>query len=389
MAKKLKKSLVTQKNELSEGRTDWTILMARSYVRIMDIFTQRYKAFKSSNPNEVDLFGKSNYKNMLEYDITRSSMAVIGKDGKPNTPTAEEFKSAFSRLADVGIVEGRPDDKLSWSKINIIGGVKYDATYDTIHCDMSPMMLDYLCKLSEKFTQFNPFIAMMFNESKYTFRFYEFCCQWRSKGSFKLTIEQIKWRFELDEHKDSRGKTIKEKYKSIRDLKKKVIGPAHDELRKLFDSGNCDICFEYKDILDRSKPGRPTTTGFEFQVITKSKQKDVPAFLQPQQPKLDLFAVDSSGKSANEKLLEIRQWLQYWHRNSSDNNWPTRAVNELGKAAATHPTIIDSAFEFICEVKARAQNWDSQKRIKNPAAYTKKMWTEKFGIVVPPMPKKK
>jgi hypothetical protein len=387
MAKKLKKSLVTQKNELSEGRADWTILMARSYVRIMDIFTQRYKAFKSSNPNDVDMFGKSNYKAMLEYDISRTSMAVIGKDGKPNTPTVLEFKSAFGRLADVGIVEGRPDDKLSWSKINIIGGVKYDATYDTIHCDMSPMMLDYLCKLSEKFTQFNPFIAMMFNESKYTFRFYEFCCQWRKKGSFDLTIEQIKWRFELDEHKDSRGKTVKEKYKSIRDLKKYVIAPAHDELRKLFDSGNCDICFEYEDIQDKSKPGRPTTTGFKFQVITKSEQKDLPAFLQPQQQKLDLFATDKSGMTVNDKLLRIRQWLQYWHANSADKNWPTRAVNELGKAAVTHPKLIDSAYEFLCEVKARVQNWDSPKHIKNPAAYTKKAWKEKFGIDVPPKQK--
>ena len=385
----MKNSLAAQKNELSEGRADWTILMARSYVRIMDIFARRYKDFKSSNPDDIDFFGKSNFKAMLEYDISRSSMAVVDRSGKTNMPSIKEFKTAFNRLADVGIVEGRPDDELSWSKINIIGGVKYDSKKDLIHCDMSPMMLDYLCKLTEKFTKFNPFIAMMFNESKYTFRFYEFCCQWRSKGSFELSIEQIKWRFELDEHKDSRGKTVKEKYKSIRDLKKYVIDPAHDELRKLFDSGNCDICFDYKDILDKSKPGRPTTTGFKFQVITKSEQKKIPAFLQPQQQKLDLFAVDSSGMSANEKLIKIRQQLQCWHRNSSDKNWPTRAVNELGKAAATHPILIDSAFEFICEVKARTQNWDSPKHIKNPAAYTKKMWTEKFGIVVPQMPKKK
>lgn len=386
MKKKLKNSLVSQKNELSEGRADWTILMARSYVRIMDIFTQRYKAFKSSNPNEVDLFGKSNYKAMLEYDISRSSMAVVGTDGKPNIPTVEEFKSAFSRLADVGIVEGRPDDKLSWSKINIIGGVKYDAAYDTIHCDMSPMMLDYLCRLTEKFTQFNPFIAMMFNESKYTFRFYEMCCQWRKKGSFELTIKDIKWRFELDEHKDSRGRTIKEKYKSIRDLRKYVIDPAHDELKKLFDDGNCDICFEYEDVLDRSKRGRPTTTGFHFEIVTKSKPADPPQFLQPKQQKLDLFAVDSSGKTANEKLLEIRQWLQHWHANSADKNWPTRAVDALGKAAVTHPILIDSAYELLCEVKARTQNWDSPSHIKNPAAYTKKVWKDKFGIDVPPMP---
>lgn len=76
----------------------------------MDILTQRFKAFKSSNPNDVDMFGKSNYKAILEFDISRSSMAVIGKDGKPNTPTVLEFKSAFNRLADVGIVEGCPDD---------------------------------------------------------------------------------------------------------------------------------------------------------------------------------------------------------------------------------------------------------------------------------------
>lgn len=84
------------------------------------------------------------------------------------------------------------------------------------------------------------------------------------KGSFELTIEQKKSRFELDGHKDSRGKTVKEKYKSIRDFKKYVIDPAHDELRKLFNSGNCDICFEYEDIQYKSKPGRPTTTGLNF-----------------------------------------------------------------------------------------------------------------------------
>lgn len=40
--------------------------------------------------------------------------------------------------------------------------------------------------MSERFTQFNAFIAMMFNESKYTFRFYEFCCQWRKKVLLNL-----------------------------------------------------------------------------------------------------------------------------------------------------------------------------------------------------------
>lgn len=191
----------------------------------------------------------------------------------------------------------------------------------------------------------------------------------------------------MDGHKDSRGKTVKEKYKSIRDLKKYAIDPVHDELRKLFNSGYCDICFEYEDVQDNSKPGRPTTTGFKFQVITKSGQKDVPAFLKPQQQKLDLFATDKSGMTAYDKLLRIRQWLQYLHANSADKNWPTRAVGELGKAAATHPVLIDSAFEFICEVKARTENRVSPNHIKNPAAYTKKAWKEKFGIDVPPMQK--
>lgn len=91
--------------------------------------------------------------------------------------------------------------------------------------------------------------------------------------------------------------------------------------------------------------------------------------------------------TANDKLLRNRQWLQYWHANSADKNWPTRAVGEFGKAAATHPVLIDSAFEFICEVKARTDNWDSPNRILNPAAYTKKAWKEKFDIDVPPMQK--
>ena len=43
----------------------------------------------------------------------------------------------------------------------------------------------------DKYTGFNPWMAFKFTKSKYTFSFYQWCCQWKKKGTFELTNIRI------------------------------------------------------------------------------------------------------------------------------------------------------------------------------------------------------
>lgn len=343
-----KKSIIRQKNEISEGRCDWTILMSRAYCKVTDMFLGRVKAWKARYPDGLEkdddtayseMFDKVPLKELLSFNISRQDLAVIGTDGKENIPKVKEFKQAFDRLADVGIVEGSPDDEDNWRKINIIAAVEYNKDTDRIHAQIAPMMADYIMGLQKKYTAFNPWIAMKFTRSQYTFRFYEFCCQWRKSGNFDLSPADIKFRFELDEHVDSRGNRHHEKYKSMRDLIKYVIEPARAELQDLYDSGDCDVCFTYTPLYDKSKAGRPTVVSFKFVVVRRDQEERPQPKPKPIEP--SLF------RDFNSRLIDIRTTLEYYWSNSYDKNWPARAVNELGKKCVEDLALLGKVEEYI------------------------------------------
>ena len=192
MAKK--KALIKQSNKVSESRKDWTILMARGYCRIAEIFNQRVDAWLAKYPSMdiretkyIDLFGQIPLSELLVYDIHRSELAVTGKDGKVDIPTPKEFKKAFDRLADNALIYGTPDDDEDWMRINIIGSVKWDKNADCMHIKQHEDIVKELLGQRDKYTGFNPWMAFKFTKSKYTFSFYQWCCQWKKKGTFELT----------------------------------------------------------------------------------------------------------------------------------------------------------------------------------------------------------
>lgn len=349
MANRRKNTLITQKNEITESRCDWTIHMSRAYCRVTDMFTQRYQNIKAEK-SDISILDKS----LLQFEIPRKDLAIQCADGSENMPKVTEFKSAFDRLAIVGIIKGNIDDEENWERINIISGVKYNKKTDSMHVEIGSMMVEYLIELTKKFTSFNPWIAMKFQNSKYTFRFYEFCCQWRSRGDFELSVEELKHRFQLDEYIDEKGKKHPEKYKTIKDFKERVLIPAYEELKELYKSGDCDVYFEYEDINKSNTRGKPTVIGFKFQII----------FHKPIKPKEPIPLQPSLFSDANNRLIEIRNILQYYFSNSQDKKWPERAVNELGKL-----TMKDSRILLKAELLIQDTIHDYKKgKVKNVAA---------------------
>lgn len=234
--------------------------------------------------------------------------------------------------------------------------------------DLSPMMVEYLIGLTKKFTTFNPWIAMKFQNSKYTFRFYEYCCQWKTRGEFTLSIEELKHRFQLDEYIDEKGKKHPEKYKSVQDFKKKVIIPAYDELQTLYKSGDCDVCFDYEEITKSNTRGKPTVIGFRFIVVDKNPSKvSEPIPLLP-----------SLIQDANNRLIELRTAMTYHFSDSFDKNWPERAINELGKKVME-----DSRMLLKAELLFQDTIHDYQKgKVKNIAATLRGGFKKILGINV-------
>ena len=380
MAKK--KAIVKQSNKVSESRRDWTILMARAYCRIVDIFNQRVDAWVARwpidkiKPAEVkysDLFGQIPLRDLLVYDIPRTDLAVTGKDGKVDIPTVAQFKQAFDRLADKALVTGSPDDEEDWERVNIIGGVKYDKSTDCVHVKQHEDIVNHLLGQRDKFTGFNPWMSFKFVKSKYSFTFYQWCCQWRRKGTFELSVTDIKWRFELDEHRDSSGKLHKEQYKEPRDLIKRVIEPAREELQELFDAGDCDVCFEYEPVYDKTRPGRPTVIGFDFVIVSREKAIEPPK-KAPQPIQYQLW------QDTEQRLRQLRETLRYYWSGSFDKNWPNKAINELGKLVVQDPALLQKVEVYIQDTIHEY----SKGKIQNICGTIHNYFLKQLGINVDP-----
>lgn len=357
---KKKNILAKQSNELSEARKDWTILMSRAYCRIVDIFGNKVDAWMKENKESekqtyLELFPKLKLEEVLVHRIKRYDLAVVGKDGKTDIPTVEQFKQAFNRLADNKIIIGKLDDAKNWKRIPLVGTTEYIEGLDCMEVNQDIGTIKYLLALKDKFTLFNPWIVMKFQKSKYTFSFYEWCCQNRSKGSFDLTIREIKHRLMLDEYEDDNGILHEEKYKVMRDFVKYVIEPAKEELNELFNSGDCDVCFDYSipnKMLDKSRPGRPIVKGFHFTITKLEKPKELP---KPKPMPLYEF------NNFQDRLKNIRvKIIPYW-TGSNDENWPIRAINELGKLALNDMSILDKAEKFIADTIEEGR----QKKVRN------------------------
>ena len=105
----------------------------------------------------------------------------------------DDFKDAITRLLTRDFTIKSPDGKLLQS--TFIASAEYD-TEGSIEIEISVKLRPYLFALKKNFTIFGLEVAMSL-KSKYSKRLYEMLCQFKSTGLFRVTIDELKERFEL------------------------------------------------------------------------------------------------------------------------------------------------------------------------------------------------
>lgn len=147
------------------------------------------------------------------YPLTTKNLVKLGGDGKASH---KEFKDAVNRLYERSIVlrDGDESDSFRWIQEKVFNG----STVAFIR--FSKPILPFLSNLKAEFTKYleSDIVGM---SSPYSIRFYELIMQYRSVGHREISLEDLRWMFQLQN-----------KYPVWADLKKRVIEQAIKEINE-------------------------------------------------------------------------------------------------------------------------------------------------------------
>lgn len=147
------------------------------------------------------------------YPLTTKNLVKLGGDEKASH---KEFKDAVNRLYERSIVlrDGDESDSFRWIQEKVFKESK------VAHIRFSKPILPFLSNLKAEFTKYleSDIVGM---SSPYSIRFYELIMQYRSIGKREISLEDLRWMFQLQN-----------KYPIWADLKKRVIDQAIKEINE-------------------------------------------------------------------------------------------------------------------------------------------------------------
>jgi len=156
-------------------------------------------------------------------EITVSDFCDLLDINKGRHDSYDEMKKAVSRLYDRSVIIKKPDPNnpaLTEMATRWVHAVYYFDGEGRIQLFFSPYILPYLANLKSNYTSFFIRHVAQF-KSSYGIRLYELLIQWQSKGSREFEIDWLRKLWGLET-----------KYKSIKDLKKRVIEPAMKDINQ-------------------------------------------------------------------------------------------------------------------------------------------------------------
>lgn len=342
---------VRQDNNVTERRSSWDALMHRYYMMIVDRFEQRYEAAKAKVAGNMD-------EPLRMGDLTTYSIPL--KEFDPSGTHLKDVKAVLKKLGnpDYGFQLGSDydnDTSKDWVFFPAVAGAWYKAESKEFKIILSPLLVPLLIELKERYTYLNAWVAKQF-EGKYTLRFYEWACQYRVKGEFFLDVPHIRWMLGLEE-----------KHKTWSKLISKVIQPSCDELKRLYDSGDCDLYLDLftkpEDKIQTGKAGRPTYNRIWFSIhlrkeVATEEQRAVPA---------------TDPKEVERFLDYITGVLKVIFSRSQQFRYPELVYMQL---RALLQTDIRKGQEIIDKLADIRQN----PNINDKAAYTRTVMANEFGI---------
>lgn len=255
----MKNKLIVQDNALTSARYEMTALEKNILYAVMaqiETTDSQNKCYKIST-----------------YDISDAKGSRVRKD---------YFEEAISKLLTREIVIKKSDGKKL--QVTVIASAEHDKEGGGVEIEISNKMRPYLFALKSNFTSFGLEVATSLN-SKYSKRMYEMLCQFRSTGLLRLTISELKERFQLV---DENGN---EQYARWSSFERCILKTAQIEINE-----KADFQFDY----ELRKRGRKIiAVDFEFRKPIQVKEVTTPS-VQP--TKIEVQQTDPRQQRTIERL---------------------------------------------------------------------------------------
>jgi len=251
---------------------------------------------------------------------------------------------------------------------------------ETYTVGITPVLLPYFTNLSSEFTVFDMYIEMSF-KSVYSQRFYEFCCQYRNKEDkvFFMTVQDIKRMFNLLEVRDDKGNIIqKEQYKNGSDFKKRVLDKAKSDIRKVYEQGLCDVCFDYKV---KSKNSRGAVTAYYFIIETNGNTARL-GFKKPITPTQIKTITESYGAKLTKQITAINTFLRAHFRIEQSKYYVTAISRTVSKVDSQSERVemLASITKQLKKIALRYSKDDYDTNEKKICGSVCKMLYEDYGV---------
>lgn len=227
-----------QANPLTESRYEFSPTEKNAF----------YMVIKQVRKNYVEREPPCTEFENMRVNITTKDLALIADEDH-----TKRARTALRALRDKAIEFEDADG--NWLYCGFINQARWVAKKQVYEVEVSRDLMPYLVQLASRYTEYSLIVAMSL-KGKHSQRFYELCSQYKNRGTFGKTVQQLKEMFMLED-----------KYPLLPLFKQKVINTAQKELKTFYDKGQCDLWFDY------SQEGKGDNAYFTFYVHTKEEEK--------------------------------------------------------------------------------------------------------------------
>lgn len=305
-------------NLLMRSPLRYSMMERRFLYKLSEAIKMRYE--------QMGLKMRENWDNLV-FNMTDKDLASIGG----NTHIVRTY-TTIRALAQKSIIQFRynKQNQLIIDYFHWIDAFRWNTETNDYTVRVSPELYDYVISLTKSFTVLNLHTAILL-ESKYSQKFYEFCCQYSGDFRFidpstpnviykkrviKVSIKAFRFTFGLSELNDPKtGELLeKEKYQRFKTMVMKVILPAQEELYRLFQENHSDVWFDYQ-VGDRNGRGRNgSPRDLIFYIYTRNHPKSTnPKKNHPwKEGEEPLYPYEEQQNSSSRTSRKIKEsdWLQ-------------------------------------------------------------------------------
>lgn len=216
-----KKLVIAQDNVITKSRYKFDVIEKRCIYQIIYMIRKNY--IENNNGNKT-IF------NNLDITLTPKQLddCIEGRDNR---------NKVYKSLKTLNHKQMEFENSDEWFVCHFINYARHNKKTNLYEVEVSKLILPYLVELADNFTTLDLTVALTFG-SRYTQRFYEFCCMYKKRNTnyFFLDLEELRKMLGLEN-----------KYKRFFDFKKNVIEIAQKEMKNSFDEGVAELYFSWKE----------------------------------------------------------------------------------------------------------------------------------------------